>query len=448
MAKNKKNQKKKKQSRKISNNNPLAKVRADALRALEEERAPAAKALSAEDNIPRCIVVRRGRLGKYAKELIADMRLVMSPYTPVNLKEKRSNSIKDYVAVTSVLGLTHLMTISQTATGPNLGLSRVPRGPALSFKIRGFSPCSFLRKTLKKGTGENSKVAFSNPPLVVLNNFDDPENGRHVKIIALTFQNLFPAINVKTVKLNECRRVVLINYNREDDTVDLRHFLIKADPQGASRSVRKLLKERLPQLGGKTDVSEIVEPGVRFGADGGETSDSEIEDNAAAVNLPQDFPGRGNHAGKRSVVRLREIGPRLNLELVKVQEGVFDGEVQYHKYQSRTAEEIEEQRQKVAEKARLAEERRKIQEENVERKRKLESEKEAHKKARMEARKAKMLEKAKSYEGAELLDESEEAASEKAKSSKKPSETNNKSNNDEDESMDEAESNEESENEE
>ena len=400
--------KKRKLSKKVKSNNPLAQIRADALKALEEQRAPAAKALEADDNIPRSIVVRRGRLGKFAKELIGDLRLVMAPYTPVNLKEKRSNTIKDYLAVTSVLGLTHMMTVSQTTNGPNLGIARVPRGPTLSFKIRAFSPCSFLRRTLRKGTGENSKHAFSSPPLVVLNNFDDPENGRHVKIIAVTFQAMFPAINVKTVKLNECRRVVLVNYNREDDTLDMRHYLIRADPQGASRSVKKLLKAKVPDLSNRTDVSEIVEPGVRFG-DGGETSDSEVEDNNASVSLPQSFPGRGNQAGKRSVVKLREIGPRLKLELVKVQEGVFDGEVQYHKYQTRTEEEVKALRQAAKEKERLAEERRRQQEENVERKRKAEEEKNEKKRARLEARKAKLLERAKEYEGGDAIMKDDDA---------------------------------------
>ena len=403
MAKSKQN--KKKNAHKVrNNNNPLAQVRADALKALEEKRAPAAKAVEAEDNIPRCLVARRGRLGKYARELIADLRLVMSPYTPTKLKDKRNNTIKDYVAVSGVLGLTHLMTISQTANGPNLGLARIPRGPTLSFKIRHFAPCSFLRRTLKKGTGENSKTSFSNPPLVVLNNFDDPENGRHVKIIAVTFQALFPAINVKTVKLNECRRVILVNYHRESDSLDVRHYLIRADPQGASRSVRKLLKAKVPNLSGRTDVSEIIDPGLRFGAGGGETSDSEVEDAAASVSLPQSFPGRGNQAGKRSVVKLREIGPRLTLELVKVQEGIFDGEVQYHKYESRTEEEIKAQRSAAVEKEHLVEERRRQQEENVEKKRLVEEEKNNKKKARLEARKTRLLERAKKYtaEGGEV----------------------------------------------
>lgn len=39
--------------------------------------------------------------------------------------------------------------------------------------------------------------------------------------------------------------------------------------------------------------------------------------------------------------RLTEIGPRMTLELVKIQEGAVDGEVLYHKFIEKTPEEIE-----------------------------------------------------------------------------------------------------------
>lgn len=49
---------------------------------------------------------------------------------------------------------------------------------------------------------------------------------------------------------------------------------------------------------------------------------------------------------QRSAVRLSEIGPRLKLRLVKIQEGVCDGEILYHSLVRKTPEEIEALRQK------------------------------------------------------------------------------------------------------
>lgn len=37
---------------------------------------------------------------------------------------------------------------------------------------------------------------------------------RRVQLAMITFQNMFPAINVTTVKLSECKRVVLVHYNK------------------------------------------------------------------------------------------------------------------------------------------------------------------------------------------------------------------------------------------
>ncbi|CAM9707182.1 unnamed protein product, partial [Heterosigma akashiwo] len=48
---------------------------------------------------------------------------------------------------------------------------------------------------------------------------------------------MFPPINVQTIKLADCRRVVLFHYLKEDQTVEVRHYSIRAVPTGISRSV-------------------------------------------------------------------------------------------------------------------------------------------------------------------------------------------------------------------
>ena len=63
-------------------------------------------------------------------------------------------------------------------------------------------------------------------PLVVLHNFNHSEED-HIKLMRTTFQHMFPSISVKTVKLNECRRVVLFHYNKENETVEMRHYAIR-----------------------------------------------------------------------------------------------------------------------------------------------------------------------------------------------------------------------------
>jgi ribosome biogenesis protein SSF1/2 len=85
------------------------------------------------------------------------------------------------------------------------------------------------------------------PPLVVLHNFNNFEES-HIKLMRTTFQHMFPSISVKTVKLTECRRVVLFHYHSEVDQVEIRHYAIRALPTGISKSVKRILQSNIPNL--------------------------------------------------------------------------------------------------------------------------------------------------------------------------------------------------------
>lgn len=96
--------------------------------------------------------------------------------------------------------------------------------------------------------------------------------------------------------------------------------------------------------------------------------------------LPQTLNSRGNVENNKSAIRLHEIGPRLTIELIKIQNDLFTGEVLYHNAIVKTEEEIAELRKKREEKKRLKELRKKIQNENVAKK---ETHKDEHKKRSM-----------------------------------------------------------------
>ena len=57
----------------------------------------------------------------------------------------------------------------------------------------------------------------------------------------VTFQHMFPTINIKTVHLHDCRRVVLFHLN-EDGVVEMRHYAIRANPVGVSRPVKRIIQ--------------------------------------------------------------------------------------------------------------------------------------------------------------------------------------------------------------
>jgi ribosome biogenesis protein SSF1/2 len=70
---------------------------------------------------------------------------------------------------------------------------------------------------------------------------------------------------------------------------------------------------------------------------GSETEGSEAESDSNAVDLPEDYVGRGNKKGERRAVRLVEVGPRMELRLVKIAEGLVgskrgEGETVFHEF--------------------------------------------------------------------------------------------------------------------
>lgn len=80
---------------------------------------------------------------------------------------------------------------------------------------------------------------------------------------------------------------------------------------------------------------------------------------------------------QQSAVRLTEIGPRMTLQLIKIQEGVGEGNVLFHSFVHKTEEELQAILAAKEEKLRLKAQRQDQQAQNIQRKR---EQREAHKK--------------------------------------------------------------------
>ncbi|XP_070581945.1 suppressor of SWI4 1 homolog [Ptychodera flava] len=308
---------------------------------------------------PHSFVVHRGLVGSNIRQLVVDMRKVMEPYTASNLRVHRKNVLKDFLSVAGPLGVTHILAFTRSETGINFKVSRLPRGPTLTFRIKSYCLSKDVISSLKRHSMYAQQ--FENHPLLVLNNF--AREGLHFKLMSTMFQNMFPSINVNKIQLNDIRRCVLFNFDPETNLIDFRHYSIKIVPVGMSRGVKKLIQTKIPNMGRYHDVSEyLLNPGY--------LSESEAEQDGPhnEVTLPQTVKSRGNIAAHQSAVRLIEIGPRMTLQLLKIEEGLWDGEVIYHEFIQKTDEEIAEIKKRKAKKRKLKENRRKQQEQNVEKK--------------------------------------------------------------------------------
>ena len=115
-------------------------------------------------------------------------------------------------------------------------------------------------------------------------------------------------------------------------------------------------------------------------------SDSEAEDETSHVVLPQKYTGRGNAKSQKSALKLVELGPRLRLKLTKVERGLASGDVMYHAYVKKTAEEVRSQRERVQKEAADKKRRREEQDANVARKTREREDKKEAKRQRKEER--------------------------------------------------------------
>jgi ribosome biogenesis protein SSF1/2 len=78
--------------------------------------------------------------------------------------------------------------------------------------------------------------------------------------------------------------------------------------------------------------------------------------------------GRGNKMSQKSAVRLQELGPRLKLQLLKIEEEFCDGKVMYHWNIEKTEEQATTLSKRKAEREAQRKQRRAAQEANVARK--------------------------------------------------------------------------------
>lgn len=340
---------------------------------------------STSTSAPKSFIIRTGKVPRAVSTLVQDTRKVMEPNTATRLRERSSNKLKDFISMAGPIGVTHLLIFGQTDAGTNLRILRAPRGPTLTFRVNKYALSKDVQASSRRPSPPGSE--FVTPPLLVLNNFGGEE--RQMKLLVATFQNLFPPIQVQSMKLSQARRIVLLNYNSATGTIDWRHYLISVRPVGVSKSVRRVIegssrssssaaggtnRGKLPNLASTQDISDYV-LGRTSGATEFETDASEAESEAEDVADPRNkvhlhdrYVGRGNAANTQKAVRLREIGPRMELKLVKIEEGCNEGAVLFHEYIKKTAQEQTQLHREHIDKKKLQEQRRAEQELNVERK--------------------------------------------------------------------------------
>jgi len=347
--------------------------------------------------IPKSLVVRKGKTAAEIGELVTDMRRLMLPYTASSFQDDPKNrklTLQQYCTTLALpMGITHILQFSQKEDRCNLRLARLPEGPVLTLRVHQFSLSRHIVRLQKRPVAWTGSMNTC-PPIVVTNNFGDHTAAPHVKLMRITFQNLFPQINVSTVKLRDCRRVVLFNLTEETDAesgetrqiVHVRHFVVKATPVGVNRRVRRIVHanhKALPNLSQCQDIADYL-TGQSAAVMSDAPSDSEPENDDQVVQLSDQYVGKGNSKNQKSALKLVELGPRLSLQLLKVEKGLdgANSPCLYNAHVEKTPEEAAALQATKSKEKEMKHLRRATQEANVERKRAVAEEKRSAKRQR------------------------------------------------------------------
>ncbi|KAG1819529.1 Brix domain-containing protein [Suillus subaureus] len=344
-----------------------------------------ATAQHANDGAPKSFIIKHGQVGSSVTQLVRDLRKVMEPNTASRLKERNRNKLKDYLTMAPTLGVTHLLALTVTDVAPSLRMVRLPAGPTLSFRVERYSLMKDILKTSR--SSRSMGMEYLTAPLVsnILSSslpslHPLPKHPLHLPLLMKSFQSLFPPLSPNSMSLSNCRRIVLIAYNPDIGTVDFRHYVITVKPYGISKRVRRVL-EGAPKkssanlssgfldLGNEKDVADFLLR-KRGSLAQGATASSAAGDDGDAVSLADDYVGRNNKKGQKKAVRLSEVGPRMELRLIKISEGVpgKEGAVLYHEFVKKSKAEAAALKASHVAKERLRKQRREEQERNVQRK--------------------------------------------------------------------------------
>lgn len=366
---------------------------------------------------PKSMVIRigAGDVGPSISQLVKDVRQMMEPDTAARLKERRANRLRDYLSMSGPLGVTHLLLFSRSKSGnTNLRMALTPRGPTLHFHVEKYSLCKDVRKMLRCPRGSGKE--FITAPLLVMNNFTstaeeadiDGRVPKHLEsLVTSIFQSLFQPISPQTMSLSSIKRVMLLDRepastNSGTYVLNLRHYAITTRVTGLSKPLKRLnaaeklintrksamsRKKNPPNLGKIADIADYL---IGKDADGYLTdisSGSEIDTDAEVEVVEtrrkkilskqqkerkktEEKINQATNPVVKRAIKLVELGPRMRLRMIKVEEGVCNGKILWHEYIHRSNDEIKHLDKKWEIRRKEKEERKRIQRENIERKRK------------------------------------------------------------------------------
>ena len=269
------------------------------------------------------MVFKYGEVSSHLNQLVRDIRCILAPNTYSHLRESKRTKIRDYVKAGKELGAASVMAITKSDNSSFLKLGRLGDGPTSIFRLREFSLAHDVRSAAKRPRGLTDRDLLT-PPALVLSGFEEAGKLAEIaSILKAQFEQLVPTLDVAKANAKLIRRVLLVSLEpdeRKSFRLRIRHFAISIRNTSVSRAVDKLLKSKsVPsgkKIGKMADAADILDA----------ISESELENETMEIT--------GSNMRLHSIpktaslgVKLVELGPRIDADLIRVVDGVFDGQV-------------------------------------------------------------------------------------------------------------------------
>lgn len=264
-------------------------------------------------------VIKRGLIGSNLTKFMQDIRTVLEPFTAKNLHVTRKNSVRDFVSVASIFHVQNMLIITRTEKSAYLRFCKLPRGPTLIYKIIDYT----IRKDVVSAQRKpcSDPALFLRAPLVVMKSFNTKteESFDPNELQTIMWQGLFPAIDVRHIKLLKMKRCILLRLNTDTGNIDFRHYAIKVRPVGVTKPIRRLVtRKKIPDLGKFDTIDDMFDDGgMSSGASDGE--EDQLDTDRHVDTSYEEF------STPKSAVRLVELGPRMTIRLHKIEEGLLGG---------------------------------------------------------------------------------------------------------------------------
>ena len=238
------------------------------------------------------MVIHLGEVGASAKELCADLKVLLAPFTFPKLRVRSNNKLKDFLQVATPLGAKMLMLVRCSLDKMTLELTRFPRGPTLYFNVHRFATI----KDVHRGVEDTAMVnkTTRTEPCLVLDGFTKSDED---EVTVSMLQGLFPEIKLADREAMKFMKRVVIASKGEDGVISIRHYMIQKKDLEVNYAIKRIVDGKAGNLAEYESYDEYILKGL----------------------------SSKRTAKNKCAVQLQEIGPRIDMSFKQVETGVFGG---------------------------------------------------------------------------------------------------------------------------